>query len=180
MTQRLAVPEPRPPLEMRPRKLSVSRIETWLANPYAIFAREILGLEPLDPLGQEPGPALRGSVIHQALSQFSKAHPHALPEDAAPELVRLALAVLEDYAANPRIQAFWVRRFERFAAWFAETEPARRVGVDQIVTETSGDLVIEAAGGPFRITARADRIDVSKKGISITITRQASRLPTRT
>ena len=165
---RLAVPEPRPPLEMRPRKLSVSRIETWLGNPYAIFAREILGLEPLDPLGQEPGPALRGSVIHQALSRFAEAHPKALPDDAADRLVRLALDVLQDYAANPRIEAFWVRRFERFAEWFAETEPARRLGVDSIVTETSGELLIAAAGGPFRITARADRIDVKPKGIVIT------------
>ncbi len=69
--ERLRVPEPRPPVEIRPRKLSVSRIETWIANPYAIFAREIMGLEPMDPLGTEPGPSLRGSIIHEALSRFA-------------------------------------------------------------------------------------------------------------
>ncbi|MCK9911944.1 hypothetical protein MXD81_22505, partial [Microbacteriaceae bacterium K1510] len=40
--QRISAPEPRPPLALRPRKMSVTRIETWLANPYAIFARDIL------------------------------------------------------------------------------------------------------------------------------------------
>ncbi len=165
---RLEVPAPRPPLALRPRKLSVSRIETWLANPYAIFAGEILGLEPLDPLGQEPGPSLRGSIIHAALSQFAKAYPKDLPADPKAELLRLARETLQLYAAHPRIAAFWVPRFERFAAWFAETEPARRNGVADVVAETPGSLVIDAPAGPFTLTARADRIDVTSNALVIT------------
>ena len=41
-------PAPRPPLEARPRKLPVTRIETWVRDPYAVYAREILGLRLLD------------------------------------------------------------------------------------------------------------------------------------
>jgi ATP-dependent helicase/nuclease subunit B len=165
---RLEIPAPRPPVAQRPRKLSVSRIETWIANPYAIFAGEILGLEPLDALGQEPGPALRGSIIHAALSQFAKEFPKELPANPKRELLRLARETLEHYAAHPRIAAFWVPRFERFAAWFAETEPARRAGVEKVVAETSGTLVLDAPGGPFALTARADRIDVKSNALVIT------------
>ena len=157
---RLAVPEPRPAVARRPRKLSVSRIETWIANPYAIFASEILKLAPLPPLGAPPGPALRGSIIHDALSEFAKAYPAALPDDIEGELVRLARATLDTYAAHPRIAAFWIPRFERFAAWFAATEPARRAGVTEVRTEVEGELQFQAPAGPFRLTARADRIDV--------------------
>jgi len=164
---RLKAPEPRPPLRQRPRKLSVSRIETWIANPYAIFAREILGLEPLDPLGQPPGPSLRGSIIHAALAEFAKAYPEVLPQDVEAELMRFAEAALDTYAAHPRIAAFWVPRFERFAAWFAATEPQRRTGVTEVRAEVTGDLVFEAPGGPFRLTARADRIDIAGDGIVI-------------
>ena len=46
-------PEPRPPLALRPRKLSVTTIEKWIANPYAIFAQRILELEPL-PAARAP------------------------------------------------------------------------------------------------------------------------------
>ncbi|MGB9644779.1 MAG: double-strand break repair protein AddB, partial [Stellaceae bacterium] len=46
----LPPPEPRPPLAARPRKLSVTQIETWLRDPYAIYARHILGLRPLEEL----------------------------------------------------------------------------------------------------------------------------------
>ena len=35
--------------------MSVTRIETWIANPYAIFARDILRLEKLPTLGERPG-----------------------------------------------------------------------------------------------------------------------------
>ena len=49
-------PSPRPPADARPRGLSVTRIEKWIANPYEIFAKDILKLEALKPLGAEPDP----------------------------------------------------------------------------------------------------------------------------
>ncbi|MGE3228869.1 MAG: double-strand break repair protein AddB [Hyphomicrobium sp.] len=164
---RLAVPEPRPAVARRPRKLSVSRVETWIGNPYAIFASEILKLAPLDVLGAPPSPALRGSIIHDALSEFAKAYPTALPDDIEGELVRFAKATLDACAAHPRIAAFWIPRFERFAAWFAATEPARRAGITEVKAEVAGDLVFDAPAGPFRLTARADRIDVADDAVVI-------------
>ena len=72
-------PEPRPALALRPRKLSVTTIEKWIANPYAIFAQRILGLEPLPVLGRQPDAALRGQIVHEALGRFA----HALSAGAA-------------------------------------------------------------------------------------------------
>jgi ATP-dependent helicase/nuclease subunit B len=161
-------PEPRPPVEARPRKLSVSRVEAWIGNPYAIFAREILGLEPLDALGLPPPPSLRGSMIHEALSRFAKAFPSELPSDPKAELLRFAESVLAEYSAHPRVAAFWIPRFERFAAWFAGSEQARRGGIERVVAETSGSLTFAAPHGPFTLTARADRIDVGEGGLVIT------------
>ena len=165
--QRLSAPEPRPAVSLRPRKLSVSRIETWIANPYAIFAREILGLAPLPPLGEQPGPALRGSIIHHALSEFAKAYPAELPDDPAAELVRFARAALDAHAAHPRIAAFWIPRFQRFAEWFAATETGRRAGVEIVKAEVPGDLIFDAPAGPFKLAARADRIDIAGHGLVI-------------
>src|SRR5690606_27898011 len=51
----IPAPEPRPALHLRPRRLSVSDIELWIANPYGLYARHILGLEALSPLGAAPG-----------------------------------------------------------------------------------------------------------------------------
>ncbi len=165
---RLKAPAPRPAVGQRPRKLSVSRVEAWIKNPYDIFAREVLRLEPLDPLGLEPQPSLRGSLIHEALSRFAKAYPSRLPADVEGELARFAREALHEYAAHPRIAAFWIPRFERFAEWFADTEPKRREKARAIIAETSGSLVLDAPAGPFTLTARADRIDVTEEGLVIT------------
>ena len=164
----IAAPEPRPPLTLRPRKMSVTRIETWLANPYAIFAGSILNLEKLAPLGADPDAALRGSIVHEIMSRFALAFPDALPRDAAGELTAIARDVLGRYGDHPRVAAFWLPRFLRFAQWFAETEPERRRGVSHVAAEVEGKLAIAGPGGPFTLSARADRIDAGESGIVIT------------
>ena len=166
--QPVRVPEPRPPVSARPRTLSVTAIEKWIANPYAIFARSILGLEPLPLLGAPPAPSLRGQVIHDALGRFAQRFPGKLPPDVARQLTALAQEVLADYLGNPRIAAFWVPRFERFAEWFAETEAARRRGLTRTTSEVKGKLALSAPAGPFSLTARADRIDIGQGGLIIT------------
>jgi len=165
---RLPAPEPRPPLELRPRRLSVTRIETWLSNPYAIFASSILRLEKLPPLGTDPDAALKGSIVHEIMSRFAQAHPSSLPAGAADDLATIAREVLGHYGESPRVAAFWLPRFLRFAQWFAETEPERRRGIRAVAAEVEGKLVLAAPGGPFTLSARADRIDVGDAGIVIT------------
>ena len=117
-------PEPRPALELRPRRLSVTAIEKWIANPYAIYAERILRLEALPLLGRPPDAALRGQIVHDALGRFADRFPQALPADTCAELVALAERGLTELTGSPRVAAFWAPRFARFAAWFAETEPA--------------------------------------------------------
>ncbi|HUJ38088.1 MAG TPA: double-strand break repair protein AddB [Hyphomicrobium sp.] len=165
---RLSAPEPRPPVELRPRKLSVTRIETWLSNPYAIFADSILRLEKLPPLGADPDAALKGSIVHEIMSRFANAHPSALPDNTAANLAAIARDVLGHYGDNPRVAAFWLPRFLRFAHWFAETEPERRRGIARVAAEVDGKLALAGPGGPFTLTTRADRIDVGDNGIVIT------------
>ncbi|HWM30289.1 MAG TPA: PD-(D/E)XK nuclease family protein, partial [Methyloceanibacter sp.] len=155
-------PEPRPPAEARPRKLSVTRIERWIANPYEIFAKDILGLESLKPLGTEPDPALRGSIVHRALHEFAVAYPDSLPPDIEAELTRFAEAHFSALGGSPRVEAFWRPHFQRFARWFATTEPGRRDGMVRTHTELRGALDLASAN--FTLTARADRIDMGGDG----------------
>ena len=66
-------PAPMPPVEARPRRLSVTQVETWMRDPYALYARHILGLRALDPLDADPSLADFGSIVHGALDRFIKA-----------------------------------------------------------------------------------------------------------
>jgi ATP-dependent helicase/nuclease subunit B len=162
-------PMPRPAVALRPRKLSVSAVETWIANPYAIYASRILGLEALPPLGSEPDAAIRGSIIHEALAGFVKEYPRQLPNDTEAALLRHAEGVLRAWTGHPRVAAFWLPRFERFARWFAETEPARRAGTATLaLAEISGSMIVGPLDNPFTLTARADRLDIIGGAITIT------------
>jgi len=154
----------------------VTTIEKWIANPYAIFAQRILGLEPLPMLGRQPDAALRGQIVHDALGRFAVRFPQRLPNDVYTELVGFAEAGLAELTGSPRVAAFWAPRFARFAAWFAETEPGRREDADSILAEVEGALVLEGPAGPFTLTARADRIDVGKAGLVITDYKTASNI----
>ena len=154
-------PRPCPPVEARPRKLSVTRIERWIANPYEIFARDILKLEPMKELGAEPDPALRGTIVHRTLHEFFRDHPDGLPADAEAKLIQIADGHFARLGRSPIVEALWRPHFRRFARWFAATEPAHRAGIASILTEVDGAL--ELASG-FKLTVRADRIDVAGDG----------------
>ena len=73
--------------------------------------------------------------------------PSDMPANAADELMTLARAELAHLTDNPRIAAFWLPRLERFAEWFAETDPTRRAGIVQALTEAGflGALIPENA-----------------------------------
>ena len=168
--KRIAIkpPEPRPVLALRPRRMSVTDIERWIANPYATYARHILKLEPLPPLGASPDASLRGALVHDVLSQFANAFPDRLPDDPLAELEKIAADVLQTYTGNARIAAFWMPRLKRFLSWFAEGEEKRREGVRSVIAEISGALVLAPTPEPFTLTARADRIDDTGSAVIIT------------
>jgi len=174
----ITAPRPRPKLELRPRRLSVSAIETWIANPYALFADRILGLEQLPPVGHEPDASLRGNIVHDALGRFAQQFPDSLPDDIAATLSSIATAIFDEYSGHPRIRAFWISRFDHFAEWFATVEPELRKNVRDTLSELTGAHVIEAPAGPFTLTARADRIDRTDTGLIITDYKTAASLDT--
>ena len=149
-------PSPCPPLAARPRTLSVTQIERWIANPYAIFARHILKLVPLAALGAAPDAAMRGTAFHRILHLFTAKYPDSLPDDIDASLNEIADAQFDMFGDGPSMQAFWRPSFRRFARWFAATEPQRRADVLHSHSELRGTLVLPSG---FQLTARADRID---------------------
>jgi ATP-dependent helicase/nuclease subunit B len=157
-------PEPKPPLEVRPKGLSVTDIEHWLRDPYTIYAKHILHLRPLDPVDAEPGAAERGTFIHNAIGEFAQTFSKSLPADPVAELLALGrkhFAEIEDY---PEARAFWWPRFERIAHWFASWEIERRAAIATIDAEIRGEHVINLEKGTFRLIGRADRIELNSDG----------------
>lgn len=154
-----------PPVEARPRKLSVTQVETWIRDPYAIFAGKILGLEPLDPIDAAPDVLERGRILHRALDMFVRAHRESLPDDALRQLVAAGEAAFGVWLERPAVRAFWWPRFLRIADWFVRFERERHAaGYRNLQTEIRGSIELLGPAGPFELTARADRIDLASGG----------------
>jgi len=170
---------PRPPLEARPRRLSVTQIEIWLRDPYAIYARHILELKPLDELDADPGRADLGIAIHDALDEFVHRYPRELPVEAEAELLGIGRAHFGPILSRPGAWAFWWPRFERITRWLVAEERAHRSGVVESISESEGSLTVPAPGGPFTLTAKADRIDRLAAGGFLLVDYKTGSLPSK-
>ena len=153
-------PAPTPPVAARPRRMSVTAIGTWMRDPYAIYARSILGLKALDSLDADPGAAERGTFIHDALDQFLRAAPVGETPDAAyARLVESGRDAFGPALSRPGVWAFWWPRFLRVAHWVVETQSQRRGVATPLAIEGWGELALPGPGGRFTLVAKADRID---------------------
>ena len=171
-------PEPKPPRDARPRSLSVTEIDTWLRDPYSIYARHVLKLRPLDDIDTAPGARDRGTLIHGAIDAFAEQFPDKLPDNILDHLITIGkeqFAKLDDF---PEARAFWWPRYERIARWFSDYEKKRRTGLAQLKTEIDGQLEIASEGGIFKLRTRADRIEKLENGSFAILDYKTGRVPT--
>ncbi len=159
-------PAPRPPVELRPHALSVTRIETLRRDPYAIFAEYVLRLKPLEAVEREIGPRETGNAWHAALQEFVEAYPFgALPPEARDHLFSIALARFAPLRADPAFAGLNWPNIEESLDFFLAFERDTRADIAQVWVERQGAIVIPLASGmPFKLSARADRIDLLRSG----------------
>lgn len=149
-------PAPRPPIEVRPKRLTVTEIEHWLRDPYTIYAKHILKLTALEQVDATPGARDRGTLIHKAIGDFTAKFADALPGDPLAELLTLGREAFAPLADYPEAQAFWWPRFERVARWFVGWEAERRARIAKLHSEIRGEIAVTPE---FTLAARADRIE---------------------
>jgi ATP-dependent helicase/nuclease subunit B len=151
-------PKPTPPVATRPRELPVTGVERWIRDPYAVYARYILRLKPLDRPGEPVEALARGTAIHAAFERFAKEHPGELADGAEAAFADILMACLEE-AGMPRARLARERALAlNVAPWVVDFERRRRRRA-RLVVEQSGAHAFEAPGGRFTVTARADRIE---------------------
>jgi ATP-dependent helicase/nuclease subunit B len=169
---------PCPPLAARPRRLSVTQIETWLGDPYAIYARHILQLKALDELDADPGRADLGICVHAALAEFVRRFPRDLPADARAEMLSIGGRHFAGVLSRPGAWAFWWPRFERIADWLITEEAPQRATTIESFAELEGSLILrDFSGGSFELIAKADRIDRLRSGAFLLIDYKTGALP---
>ncbi|MFY8139715.1 MAG: PD-(D/E)XK nuclease family protein, partial [Caulobacter sp.] len=133
-------PAPKPPVEDRPRKMAVTRVEALTRDPYAVWARDILKLYPLERPDEPVEARARGTAIHAAFERFAELYPDAVPAEAASAFERLYVDALVNAGMPPTALAREKALAREAAAWVADWERQRRTHVRRIVVEAEGKL----------------------------------------
>ncbi|MBB3594739.1 ATP-dependent helicase/nuclease subunit B [Rhizobium sp. BK529] len=151
-------PSPRPPLELQPKSYSFSEVGRLRRDPYAIYARRVLRLDPVDAFNRDPGPAERGILYHKIIDRFVR-EGHIAGTTQAAEAMEVILTELFDMEKlPPHIDAVWRPRFREVARAFLKWEAGRQPDVQKRLTEVRGG--VELDGIDIRLTGVADRIDI--------------------
>jgi ATP-dependent helicase/nuclease subunit B len=148
--------QPRPPADKRLTQISVTQVETLIRDPYAVYARRILKLEHLDPIGAEAGPAERGTAVHRAIERFGDGSDPA-------ELSRLLDEELGWHGIAPERRAADRERLltsiSALIAWFKDRSARGAV----IYREKYGKMPVDGVN----LTGIADRIEIGPNHVAI-------------
>ena len=166
-------PSPCPPISARPDHLSVTQIKTLIRDPFAIYARKVLGLDPLDPLVPTADAPLRGTIVHKILEDFIAAGYAPDDRDALMQLTRNHFTEMCPW---PTIRAQWITRMDKVADKFLADEVARQELSDKRIIESKGEIVVPNVA--VTLTCKADRIDITPQGEALIYDYKTGVVPT--
>jgi ATP-dependent helicase/nuclease subunit B len=150
-------------VSLRPRKLSITEIEPLMRSPYDTYARHVLGLERIEPLGSVPGARERGTMTHSVFERFVKAgHPFDSGEALA-TMLAMAQEAFTGLDAITERRDIWLKRFERAARLFLDYERERDDAIAERHAEAKGLWPFPGLDG-FVLSGKADRLDVRRDG----------------
>ena len=152
-------PAPAPPFDERPRRISVTDVDRLKADPYAFYARAMLKLSSLDAVDADPGPAWRGSAVHDVLDKWMR-------DDALDraKLIPRVEAMLRDAGTHPLVRTLWQPRLVEAVNWIAdEIESLRGEGRRPVASEVYGKLNLAGV----ELGGRVDRVDAGADGLAI-------------
>ncbi|TJZ85117.1 double-strand break repair protein AddB [Paracoccus hibiscisoli] len=152
-------PSPIPPAPLFP-DLPVTDVSLLIRDPYAVYAKRVLGLRPLPPLRPQPDASLRGQTLHAIVEALlnSRPTPDTPPEVLKARFLALTDQVLADEVPWPAARAFWQARIARIADRIVTDELARLAEGTPMVVENRGKVALPGMG--VTLTAKPDRIDL--------------------
>lgn len=144
-------PAPKPGIDQRPKRISVTAVDRLKADPFAFYAQQILGLRRFDPVDADHSAAWKGIAVHAVLEAWLR------EDDCDPgKLVAGAQALLASATIHPMLRALWQPRLMEAIRWIEGLETENRAaGRRPVAAEKTGEAVIDGV----TLYGKADRID---------------------
>ena len=171
-----ARPSPKPPADRQPKHYSFSEVKTLRRDPYAIYARRVLRLDPPEPLIGDPGPAERGTLYHRILECFTREVPDVMAADATARLAVIADREFAEAVLPVHIALVWRHQFAAIADAFLAWERDRNA--DIVARHTEHRARYDLPTG-LTLSGIADRIDLRADGMADIIDYKTGSTPSR-
>lgn len=152
-----AMPQPMPPVHALPTSLSITQYETLQRDPYAIYAKEVLRLNPLDEIGQLPDARLYGILVHRVMERVCHATYQEKQTLDATCIERAIADVFAHYKTMPIIQSVWRWRLDAVAPWLLEHLQSRA----SLIRDAQAELKVEKNVAGITLRGRVDRVEYS-------------------
>jgi ATP-dependent helicase/nuclease subunit B len=170
-------PRPAPPLKARPLRLSVTEVDFLTQNPYIIYITRILKLRPLSSLGFDLDNAFFGTLIHKIMDQYMHCTRRQGYEKNLSVLKDIGAGFFAPYKDHPFALNFWWPRFEKIAHDFLSLEEDLGRLPKKVLTEVAGELKFNLESGEFKLTGKADRIDILPDNTCVIIDYKTGKIP---
>lgn len=167
-----ARPAPRPTVEQRPKRISVTSVDRLKADPFAFYAQAILGLRRLDAVDADHSAAWKGTAVHEVLEQWLR------DDDCDPAKLRpRAVQLLAAETIHPMLRALWAPRLMEAISWIEQEERDNQaVGRRPLKAELRGEAAIEGVV----LHGKADRIDRLPDGGLAIVDYKTGKAPSQT
>lgn len=162
-----------------PKEISVSDIGLWVADPYAFYTKKVLGLKKLGALDAEFTERERGTIIHAALESVSRAYVKAWPKEAEHFFFEKVMEGMRGLGLDDDALSLLRPRLQALAARYWIYEDEHRRCILRSYAEAKGAVDVELPSYSFRLTARADRIDVFPDQTRAVLDYKTGQPPTR-
>jgi ATP-dependent helicase/nuclease subunit B len=153
-------PAPKPDATLQPKRYSFSEAGRLRRDPYSIYARRVLKLDPMQTFNEDPGALERGNIYHAIIERFTREGIDPRVPGAFAAIAAIANEIFDRALLPAHIGAIWRPRFLDMAREFLASEAERWPSIAR--TEVEIDARMETAD--ITISGRADRIDILTDG----------------
>lgn len=178
VNETITQPQPRPPVGSRPLNFNITELEQLQRDPYAIYAKCVLQLKPLEPLGDPPTHQLFGNIAHRMLEAWH--HQYAAtgePPSAYGEA--LIQGVLKSYAVTSAQRYLLAPKLLAILHWVVEMHQSRSGQIARGEAEKVLKLSIQGEHAAYHLSGRADRVEYHHDGSAMVVDYKTGTLPVK-
>ncbi len=168
------------PVSSMPARISATDIELWIRDPYAFYAKHVLGFRALNELDAQLNAMDRGNIFHAALDALAKTYPERWPPEARQTLITLLAQGFEQHGVGEDERHMMLPRLAGLAEEVWNFEQQRRACVTAFYSEIRGEMPLEFGGYRPVIHAKADRVDMLHDGTVHITDYKTGQTPTET